>query len=334
MGPDERGLAEFDLPLEQLQDYRPARVEPPDFDDFWAMTLAQAAEYPLRVEVTPVDTPLTTLDVFDVTYAGYGGDRIHAWLLRDRRGGAPRPCVVQFIGYGGGRGHALDHVLWPSLGYTTLVIETRGQGSLVLDGTTVDPHTSHPHVPGWLTKGIRSPETYYYRRVFVDAVRAVEVATTHPAIDAEDVVVVGTSQGGGIALAVAGLADVAAVVANVPCGCHFERAVRLTDESPYSEVATYLRLYRREADAVLRTLAYFDAVNLAARAQAPALFSVALMDRVSPPSTVYAAYNHYGGPRTMRVWPFNGHEGGETDQQLEAVDFLQTVLEPALPTQR
>jgi cephalosporin-C deacetylase len=36
------------------------------------------------------------------------------------------------------------------------------------------------------------------------------------------------------------------------------------------------------------------------------------MDQVTPPSTVFAAYNHYAGPKSIEVYPFNGHEGGET----------------------
>ncbi|MFJ6677320.1 acetylxylan esterase [Actinosynnema sp. NPDC091369] len=48
------------------------------------------------------------------------------------------------------------------------------------------------------------------------------------------------------------------------------------------------------------TLAYFDGVHFAQRATAPALFSVGLMDPIRPPSTVYAAFNHYAGSdRTM-----------------------------------
>jgi len=217
------------------------------------------------------------------------------------------------------------------------VIETRGQGAGARGGTTVDPHLSHPHVPGWLTQGIRSPETYYYRRVFVDAVRAVEVARCHPAIAADRVVAAGESQGGGIALAVAGLTNVAALVANVPFGSHFERAIRITDEPPYSEVASYLRVYRQEVESVLRTLSYFDGMNFAARATAPALLSLGLMDRVCPPSTVFAVHNHYAGPSDVRVWPFNGHEGGETEQNLESIGFLADVLAdvpPALLTRQ
>ena len=34
------------------------------------------------------------------------------------------------------------------------------------------------------------------------------------------------------------------------------------------------------------------------------------------PSTVFAAYNRYAGPRSIEVWPYNGHEGGQMVQQL------------------
>ena len=46
------------------------------------------------------------------------------------------------------------------------------------------------------------------------------------------------------------------------------------------------------------------------------------MDDICPPSTVFAAYNHYAGPKSIRVWPYNQHEGGETYQALEKLKFL------------
>jgi cephalosporin-C deacetylase len=63
-------------------------------------------------------------------------------------------------------------------------------------------------------------------------------------------------------------------------------------------------------DAAHATLSYFDGAILGRRANAPALFSVGMMDHICPPSTVYAAYNHYGGPREIREYAFNDHEGG------------------------
>jgi cephalosporin-C deacetylase len=56
------------------------------------------------------------------------------------------------------------------------------------------------------------------------------------------------------------------------------------------------------------------------------MFSVALMDEVCPPSTIYAAYNHYAGPKEIRVWPYNGHEGGEVYQDREDLVFLRKHL--------
>ncbi len=76
---------------------------------------------------------------------------------------------------------------------------------------------------------------------------------------------------------------------------------------------------------VFYTLAYFDGVNFAARAKAKALFSVALMDEVCPPSTVFAAYNNYAGSKQIRVWPYNHHEGGGNYQIQEKLKFLRSI---------
>ena len=47
------------------------------------------------------------------------------------------------------------------------------------------------------------------------------------------------------------------------------------------------------------------------------------MDTICPPSTVYAAYNHYAGPKDIRVYEYNNHEGGATFQAEAKLKFLQ-----------
>ncbi len=319
----------FDLPLDQLQTYRPARTEPADFDTFWAETLASTRKFPLAAQFAPFAAGLKLVEAFDVTYAGYGGQPIKGWLILPRQRTAPLPCVVEYIGYGGGRGHPLNWLLWASVGYAHLIMDTRGQGTTWRPGDTPDPEPdgSNPQYPGFMTRGILNPKTYYYRRVFTDAVRAVEAARAHPAVDARRVAVTGGSQGGGITLAVAGLVpDLAAAVPDVPFLCHYQRAMDITDSFPYQELVQFCRRHRAKSETVLNTLAYFDGLNFAPRANSPTLFSVALMDETCPPSTVFAAYNYYGGPKQIKVWPFNHHEGGETDQDVEKVKFLTQLL--------
>jgi cephalosporin-C deacetylase len=314
----------FDMPLETLKTYRPEVSCPKDFDKFWQATLKEARQHALEPVFKPVDIGLKTIDSYDLSFSGYGGERVKGWLQIPRGFKEPLPCVVEYLGYGGGRGLPLDWLLWSSAGYAHLIMDTRGQGSTWLKGDTPDSGTgAGGHHPGFMTKGILDPATYYYRRVFTDAVRAVEAAQSHELIDNKRITVTGGSQGGGISLAVAGLVpDLKAVMPDVPFLCHFRRATTLVDSMPYGEIRNYLKVHRDKIEAVYQTLSYFDGVNFAQRAHAKALFSVALMDDICPPSTVFAAFNAYTGEKDIRIWEFNNHEGGQSFQNLEKLRFL------------
>ena len=318
----------FDKPLEELWTYKPPRAEPPDFEAFWQEMLAQTRAHPLGARFEPVDYSLQTVETFDVTFAGYGGQPVKGWLLLPRHRQGRLPCVVEYIGYGGGRGFPTDWLLWSSVGFAHLVMDTRGQGSTWQPGDTPDlpSEGTSAHHPGFMTLGVLDPKTYYYRRVFADAVRAVEAARSHPAVDGTRIAVTGGSQGGGISLAVSGLEpSVSMVMPDVPFLCHYRRATEITDNLPYREIANYCKVHRDKEEIVFTTLSYFDGVNFAARTQAHALFSTALMDMTCPPSTVFAAYNHYAGPKQIKVYRYNNHEGGESFQALEKARFLTSL---------
>lgn len=321
-------MAQFDLPLDELREYRSASAEPEGFDTFWAKTLQEAREHDLDARFEPVRTPLKTVKVYDVTFAGFGGHPIKGWLTLPAWANSPLPTVVEFVGYGGGRGLSHTHLLWASAGFAHFVMDTRGQGSGWGGGETPDPVGSAPAYPGYMTRGIDAPENYYYRRVFTDGVRAVEAARSHPLVDAERVAAVGGSQGGGITIAVGGLVpDLAAIAPDVPFLCDFPRATTLTDRHPYREIGNYLKTYRGRTEDVLRTLSYFDGVNFAARGRAPALFSVALEDQTCPPSTIFAAFNAWDHEdKKIEVYDFNDHEGGGTYQEAAKLAWLPAYL--------
>ncbi len=325
-------MALFDLPREALESYLPPRHEPEDFTAFWTQTLTETRTHALNARFTPVDVGLKTVEVFDVSFAGFGGQTVKGWLLLPR-GETNLPCVVETIGYGGGRGFPADWLVVASAGYAHLVMDTRGQGSVWRQGDTPDDYASGPSIPGFMTRGILNPHTYYYRRLMTDAVRAVEAAASFRRIDALHLALSGASQGGGLTLAVAGLAgldlapEVQLALPDVPFLCAYRRATELTDALPYGEITAYCKTHRDSVETVFQTLAYFDGVNFAAHARASALFSVGLMDEVCPPSTVYAAYNHYGfekqAEKELVVWPYNRHEGGESFQVQKKLAFLQ-----------
>ena len=230
-----------DLPLDQLRDYRPEVSEPDDFDAFWERTLRDSRRAGGDSTSVPADTPVTSLRIEDVTFPGFGGDPVRAWFVRPH-GDEPMPCVVELVGYGGGRGLPEEHLAWASAGFAHLVMDTRGQGSVWGGGgQTPDPHPTGPAVPGVMTRGIEDPESYYCRRLVTDAVRAVDHVLSRPDVLHDQVAVHGESQGGGLALAAGALhTSVSAVLADVPFLCHFARAVTITDDGPYHEIVRYL----------------------------------------------------------------------------------------------
>ena len=318
-------MAPFDLPLEELERYAPAVAEPADFDAFWRDTLASAAATPVLVDVRPVDTDLRLVDTWDVTFAGYGGDPVRAWFTRPAGVTDPLPAVVEYAGYGRGRGLPHERLTWPAAGYAHLLMDNRGQGDQYGNGgDTPDPYPLVAGGPGVVVRGIDSPERYYYRRLITDAVRAVDAVRALPGVDAARVVAAGNSQGGGLAIAVAGLVgDLAALLSTAPFLCHVQRAIEMTADAPYGEIVTYLSVHRDAEDAARRTLSYVDGVTFARRGRAPAHFGVGLRDTICPPSTVFAAYNAYGASdRDIEVYRFNHHEGGDAVQVRRQLDWL------------
>ncbi|MBO0979626.1 acetylxylan esterase [Microbacterium sp. SD291] len=317
-------MALTDLPLDQLRSFRPDVAEPADFDDFWARTLAESRALAIAPELQPAETPISRLTVEDLTFSGFGGEPIRAWITRPRTDEV-LPAVVEYIGYNGGRGIPGERLQWAAAGFVHVLMDTRGQGSgWGSGGDTPDPHGSEGAVPGFMTRGISNRDTYFYRRVFTDATLLIDAVKQLPFVDAGRIAVTGGSQGGGISLAAGALhPDVFAVMPDVPFLCHFRRSVELTPEHPFKEIERYLAVRRGRADDVFETLSYFDGVNFARRITTPSLFSVALMDAIVLPSSVFAAFNHIGSADAeIEVYEFNGHEGGQIVQWVRQAEWL------------
>jgi cephalosporin-C deacetylase len=301
----------FDLPLNQLREYRTETAEPSSLDQWWQQRLeaARAAASPPTLTRYEADI-YAPVEAYDAEFSGAGGDRIRAWYLRPAGADESTPVVVKFIGYGGGRGLPAEHALLPALGYAAFVMDTRGQGGRWTSGATGDRQgdpAAGPENARVMTRGITQPEGYYYTRLFTDAVLAVQAASELAGVTR--VAVSGASQGGGLALAAAALAPQAVAVchADVPFLCDFQRAITLAPDAPYNEIPEFLAHNVDLVPAALHTLRYVDCALLARRITAQCLLSVGLMDTVCPPSTVFAAYNEITAGKDISVHPFTGH---------------------------
>lgn len=282
---------------------------PHDYQEYWASALDEAQRHPLALRREPVDTGLTAVDVFDVSFAGADGRRVTGWLRLPRHRPGRLPAVVHFNGYGAGRLDPIDDLTWPVAGFAQLVMNTHAQGG----GST-----------GHLLDGIEDPYLFYYRGVFADAARAVDALRSLDEVDGDRIAAIGNSQGGGIALGVGALQPgLAAVLAQAPFLTAAPLGLRLATNGPWLELRTYLEEHPERADAVARTLAYVDGVTSARHATAPGWISDGLVDDICPPETARAAADAYAAPVTLREWPGAGHEAGATADRRGALAVLR-----------
>ncbi len=306
---------------EQLAPLRALQVretKQPDFDAFWAETVAQATATPLQAALQPLAYPLPGMHVLDLSFAGLDGTPILGWLLLPTAACGPVPVVVCYHGAGGSRGEPAHFAHWLLAGCAVLTMDFRMQNGLTGSHTGFASHQS----PGWMNMGLLDKRDFYFYHTWTDALRLLQVAFQRPELDPARVAVEGGSQGGGAALAMAALEPrVALCMADVPSMCRLEK--RVFDRSGGAKhIAEVLRDHPEFVEQVCTTLSYFDNLNLAARIRCPVLVSCGLKDPVCPPDTIFAAYNKITAEKEMVPYPFGEHGGGGTAHLRRKLAFL------------
>ena len=263
-----------------------------DLHIFWQKTLIALAQVPMEAKVEQLSEPLPYRK-YRITLRSLGGVPIRALLALPVQGESPPrpwPAIVTAPGYGGTQqGVMLSECL---RGYAILQVDPRGQGASAelwkIDG------------PDKLTWHLAQPEGAYYQGAYADMIRAIDYLVTRPDIDATRIGLAGTSQGGGIVLAVAALDPrVKAVVAHVPFLCDLRQSAR----TPNALVKKLLDTAGCNHETALRTLDCFDPLQLAPDLHAPALLSAGGKDETCPAATIRAVFDRIPGTKALMFYP-------------------------------
>ena len=244
----------------------PHLPEPADFDAYWAGVAAELdrTEVAPEIELLPLRSS-AEVRLYGLRFTSIGPYRLFAYYAvpaAGAGGGAPRtlPGVeVRLPGYASVAGV-------PAGGLDRRWTGTRAVLALCHRGQRLSDRPYAAAFPGLLTDGIESPETYVWRGIVADACRAVDAVLGRPAdgIDRTDVIVTGND----LALFVAMLRGRALAAVRAAPGLFYRLAETLpaTHGYPLEELNDYLRTYPDRAQAVARTLAYFDPLAAARRA--------------------------------------------------------------------
>lgn len=292
-----------------LAELKPSLPVPDDFDAYWDAKKKELAKVPLNAKLTPVTPPPNRDGVETFQYqadsigapsTGYYGRPI---------GAKPKSLpALLFVPGAGVRSANLDSVAgWAKAGMILIDMNAHG----IPDGQSKEFYAGLDagELKDYRVRGRESRDTYYFQGVYFRILQALKFLREQPEWDGKTLILAGVSQGGGLALAGAGLdPNVTMVIAFVPGLCDHSGPV-------VGRIAGWPKVVPKGPDgkpdpAALETMRYYDSANFATRIKAPAHVEVGFQDVICPPTSAYVAYNNIPGKKEIVNDPTHGHDLG------------------------
>lgn len=299
-GKEYRGLGTAAFEPEKIQ---PTVSMPTDFEAFWEAGKSELAKIPMEAKMTHVPERSTDLvDVYHVNFRNFGNSRIYG-MLTVPKGEGKYPAILQVPG-AGIRPYAGD-------------VNKAARGAIVLQigihGIPVDMaqevYTSLAAgaLSGYPMFNIQDKDLYYYKRVYLGCVRAVDFLVSLPQYDGQNLGIQGGSQGGALSIITAALDPrIKYLAAMYPA---------LSDMTGYlngraggwPHIFTGNNLQYFNNPKAIETVGYYDVVNFARILKTPGFYSWGFNDDTCPPTSYYSAYNQIKAPKEVFVIPETGH---------------------------
>ncbi|MGV3704562.1 MAG: acetylxylan esterase [Arcticibacter sp.] len=299
---------------------------PADFNQFWKQSMDALRDVPLDPQVEHLPAYSTsTVDVFLVSIQTTGkGQRMYGYLCKPKKAGK---YPVIFSPPGAGVKPFAPATSLAEQGFISFTTEIHGL-SPMLDAS-VYRSISTAFGDYWL-HNLNDRDAYYYKRVYLGCVRAIDYLCSLPEFDGKNVAVTGGSQGGALSIVTAALhPKVNCLVAFYPALCDITGYLHNRAGGwPHMLNQVSAPVVNRPDN--LKTLQYFDVVNFARQIKVPGFYSWGYNDNTCPPTSVYAAINTIKAPKTIRITPVSAHWRFEETNR-ESINWIKEQLKLVEP---
>jgi cephalosporin-C deacetylase len=277
---------------------------PADFEEFWTNEIRQNSLIPLdpRMELQP-DRCTEKVNVYHVSFQNVrAGSRIYGWLAMPAEKGS-YPAILRVPGAGVWK-HGPD-IAMAQQGFIVLNIGIHGI-PLTADLSFYEILRTAA-LWGYPFHGADDRERYYYRRVYLGCVKAIDFLATMENFDGRNIGVAGDSQGGALSLITAALDKrITAFASYYPALCDLPAYL-------HNRAGGWPHMFRNaEANSEQTRIrknvtAYYDAANFASLITVPGFFTWGYNDVTCPPTSYYATYNVINASKQALVYPETGH---------------------------
>lgn len=281
---------------------KPTVKMPQDFDQFWTEAKDELAKVPIDASLTLVPE-LSTADInvyhvnlqnIKTPQAWRGNSRFYGMLSMPKDPGK-YPAILHVPG-AGVRGYGRDD----RAANGVIVFKVGIHGIPVDMPSEVYRSLAVGALAGYQNFNLDDKDLYYFKRVYLGCVRAIDFIFSLPEFDGETLAVTGGSQGGALSIITAGLDDrVKYLAAYYPA---------LSDVTGYLQGRAggwphmFAKYDKNKHPDWINTIGYFDVVNFAKKLTAAGWYSWGFNDNVCPPTSMYAAYNSINAPKELHKY--------------------------------
>ncbi|MFA5327945.1 MAG: acetylxylan esterase [Prolixibacteraceae bacterium] len=298
---------------------------PTDFVAYWNAERQKLNALRMEVKQKKVDDVEKGFECFDTEINCTGSKPARGYFAKPQNArvrSLPIVLLVHAAGVKGSwcRSKVEDAMRYAQMGKGALCFDLNAHGMLNGQPDEYYNNLEAGELKEYWAQGMDSRENFYFRGMYLRLMRTIEFLTRQPEWDGRRILVIGESQGGGQALAAAGLDPrVSAVVATVPAMCDWGGTLvgrKGGWPQPFEWTPDQTKL--------LNVLPYFDDANLLKFSRAEIVVEIGLIDQTCPSTSVYAALNEAEGKKT--IYPVTYREHGWPNEIQRKDDWDKNVF--------
>lgn len=303
---------------------KPGLKSPRDLSEYWKKEKQTLEELPMEVNFGKDLSKTYEHVCFDTEINCTGPKPVHGYFARPTKaakGSLPAVILLHAAGVKGSwcRSEADNALKMARMGKGALCFDLNAHGMLNGQPDEYYSKLEEGELKDYYIQGLESRDDFYFKGMYLRLIRTIDFLTKMPEWDGKRVLVIGESQGGGQALAAAGLdSRVSAVVATVPAMCDWGGT--LDDRKggwpqPFERPGNIKK--------IKKAIPYFDTANLLKNSKAQIVVEIGLIDNTCPATSIYAAINQAKGEKT--IYPVTYRDHGWPNQEQRQLDWDKNV---------
>jgi cephalosporin-C deacetylase-like acetyl esterase len=296
--------------------FTPGTNRPGDFNSYWNREKEELRALPLKIITIPVSNADTGYQCYDVELNCTGPKPARGYFAKPSSTGPKSLPIVIYLHAAGVYGDWCRSkpeiaLRYAKMGKGAIAFDLNAHGMLNGQADEYYRDLENGELRNYAQTGLENRDTVYFRGMYLRLIRTIDFLTSQSEWDGKRILVIGESQGGGQALAAAGLdRRVSAVIATVPAMCDWGGSlVGRKGCWPYPFET------KNDRAKMLSALPYFDAAHLLKGSKATIVVEIGLIDMTCPSSAVFAALNQAIGKKIIYAVPYRAHHMTQPEYQ-------------------